>query len=225
VLISSAEPPAIVDIGFSSSVPEEFGADILIPTTVMGMIGVQRKEFPSDFIASLYDGRLSTSLVKLTQLPVRILLLEGRPAWDANGALMGRKMEFYHSTLRTLCWSAQVQLGISTYWTSGIPDTIDFLRDLKRWGDKEHNALFKRPGPPKGEQADKPMREWTREIGPRDRAMWILQGIDGVGPEVAGAIFDHFGRLPLRWDVTPEELLEVPGVGKGRVEKLRKEIR
>jgi excinuclease UvrABC nuclease subunit len=53
--------------------------------------------------------------------------------------------------------------------------------------------------------------------------MWgvhFLQGIDGIGPEVAGRIYDHFGKVPLAWECQLEDLLEIEGVGKVRAAKL-----
>jgi hypothetical protein len=50
--------------------------------------------------------------------------------------------------------------------------------------------------------------------------VFLLQGFDGIGAGVAGDIFDHFGRVPLRWDAGRDELLAVKGLGPKRVDKL-----
>jgi hypothetical protein len=52
-----------------------------------------------------------------------------------------------------------------------------------------------------------------------------LQGIPNIGPGVAGAVFDHFGRVPLRWDVTEKDMMGVAGVGKKRVEQMMAALR
>jgi len=41
-----------------------------------------------------------------------------------------------------------------------------------------------------------------------------------VGPELAERIVEHFGGIPMRWEVAIEELLEVYGIGKVKAEKL-----
>lgn len=215
ILISPTEPVALRELGRVSSNPEQYGADILIPADGY-LIGVQRKVFPGDFLASLHDGRLSEHLLALTKCGLRILILEGRPAWSTSGYLVGydygQGREFARSSLRGLLLSAQHLLGISHHWTDGLPDTIEFIRHLEQWAEAdEHPSLFKRPG--------LRLPELTR-ITARDRAIYLLQGFDGIGYTTARAIFDHFARLPLAWDVTAKELAEVPGVGKGRVQKL-----
>lgn len=47
----------------------------------------------------------------------------------------------------------------------------------------------------------------------------VIQSFDGIGPGVAGAIFDRFG-LPIQWTVTKADLESVPGVGKKRASKM-----
>ncbi len=54
--------------------------------------------------------------------------------------------------------------------------------------------------------------------------MHVLQGFDGVGPQLAGRIYDEFKRMPLRWDVTREELAAVHGLGPKKLEALMKVI-
>jgi hypothetical protein len=51
-----------------------------------------------------------------------------------------------------------------------------------------------------------------------------LQGVEGLGYTRACAVYDYFGRLPLKWDVTEKELLKVPGIGKGTVKRMTEAI-
>ena len=53
----------------------------------------------------------------------------------------------------------------------------------------------------------------------RDWGIHVIQSFDGIGPGVAGAIFDRFG-LPIQWTVTKADLESVPGVGKKRASKM-----
>lgn len=216
ILISPSEPPAIRELGTSSSTPEQYGADLLIPADGY-LIGIQRKVFPGDFLSSLHDGRLAEHLHLLTKCQLSILILEGRPAWSTSGYLIGfdygQGREFARSSLRGLLLSAQHLLGVAHHWTDNLTDTLDFVRDIARWAEKDdHTSLFKRPGIQKS--------EFKRKISDRDKAIYLLQGFDGIGYGTAGAIFDHFGHLPLTWTVPSKVLAEVPGVGKGRVRKL-----
>ncbi len=218
IFVAPTEPEQLKVVGESSSITEEYGADFLIPG-VGFFLGVQRKKFPGDFVSSLRDGRLSTSLVKLTKCDKRVLLLEGKPSWTTSGFLTDDYMQFSRSQLRNLLMSAHEELGVHTMWTDGLTDTIDVLRDLARWAGKEkHNSLFGRPNLI-GESP------YQRTYTDRDKAVFLLQGFQGVGPEMAGKIYDHFGRVPLRWDVDEEELEEIKGVGPKRVAKLKEIVK
>ena len=224
MLFSSSEPPSLVALGTSSSIPETYGADVLVPSPSGFLIGVQRKEFPNDFMSSLTDGRLATSCSKLKRVDMAMLLLEGQPNWTATGQLLGhdygQASNFYRAQLRALIMSMQWQFGISAYWTDSLADTAEFLRDIARWSAKDrHDSLLGRPG-----IRSVKLRP-TKEELIRDRSIHILQGFDGIGPKLASDIYDHFGGLPLRWDVTIEQLKEVSGIGEGRAKKLMREMR
>ncbi len=215
ILVSGQEPEQLRAIGTSSGVPEDYGADFLIPGKGF-FLGVQRKVFPSDFLSSLHDGRLHTSLVKLTQCEKRVLILEGKPSWTTSGFLVDDYVQFSRKQLRGLLMSAHEELGIHTVWTDGMLDTIDALRDMVRWAAKpRHDSLFTRPN-----GKDPYKRKYTE----RDKGVFLLQGFQGIGPELAGRIYDHFGRVPLRWD-DEGALIKVRGVGKGRIGKLKEIVK
>ena len=55
--------------------------------------------------------------------------------------------------------------------------------------------------------------------------MFVLQGFDGIGPELARRIYKHFGRVPLRWDVPDADLEDVEGLGPGRVAKMKEVVK
>lgn len=216
VFLLSPSEHALHEIGGISSVAEDYGADILIPGNGF-FLGVQRKVFPGDFLSSLYDGRLSTSLVKLTKCEERVLILEGKPAWTTSGFLVSDYSTFSRSQLRNLLMSAQSELGIHTIWTDSVKDTIDVLRDLSRWALKDrHDSLFSRP-----DTKDRNKRRWSR----RDYAVHFLQGFDKIGPTLARDIYDHFGRVPLSLDATDEEILKVKGMGPGRLAKIKEMLK
>lgn len=223
ILVAPSEPGQLHTLGQSSAVPEQYGADVLIITDQGNLVGIQRKTFPDDYLSSRNDGRLATSLTKLLQCDVRLLLLEGRPTWSSSGALISRGNErrdsnFMRSHLRSQLFTASIEYGITPHWTDDLLDTADFVRDLTRWTSKDrHESLTSRPGPQ--------LRPLQRKFSERDLAVHILQGFDGIGPELAGRLYDHFGSVPLEWAVSPTELAEVPGMGPGRVSRAMRLVR
>jgi ERCC4-type nuclease len=218
--IAPSEPGQLVSLGVSSSIPEQYGADILIVTESGVIIGIQRKTFPADYLSSRDDGRLATSLTKLTQCDERLLVLEGQPRWTTSGQLIANfgGTTFMRAHLRSQLFTASIEYGITPHWTDDVLDTADLIHDLVRWFDKpRHDSLASRPGPFLG-----PLR---RKFTDRDMAVHILQGCDGIGPELAGRIYDHFGGLPLAWTVSDEALMEVSGMGPERVRRVTKFIK
>lgn len=89
-------------------------------------------------------------------------------------------------------------------------DSREYLSRLEKWMMKtDHKGINVRP---------KPQTAWG-QIKDRDWGIHFIQGIDSIGPGVAGAIFDRFG-VPFALTVSKNELESVPGVGPKRAEKI-----
>ncbi len=136
-----------------------------------------------------------------------MVIIEGFGKWTEDGELIG-SIDYQRFTLAQMYGlfnTIMFEFGIPVYQVKNIAATEDYLIALETWASKtKHSSLKSRPGP-SGDS-------WG--ISDRHFAMHILQGFPGVGPELAGRMIDHFGTLPLSWDVTMDQLLEVPGVGK-----------
>lgn len=204
MLVSPTEPALIKGLGAVSSVCEEHGVDVLW-ATAEGLVGVQRKEI-RDLFASVRDGRLAREVAQMAGLSRAALVVEGRPRWTSDGLWCGREpwsVEAYRSLLHSVA-----DRGIYVARTDSIAETVEWVRSWHAWTLKHrHVALRRRPGP-----------GWT--AGSREWQRWLLQSFDGVGPETADAIIEHFGGLPLRWTVSEEELRQVKGVGPRRARRL-----
>jgi Fanconi anemia group M protein len=216
ILVSPTEPALLRDVGKQSLIPEDYGADILIPGRSI-MVAVQRKTFPADFLDSLYGDRLTRLLMKMQQATIRVMLLEGQPAWlepALGGALIGsRTHSFTRKSLRGLILSMHHEFGVVTVWTDDLEDTIEFVTQTAKWALKgRHDSLMSRGAVPTSNV--------RRRASERDKGVYLLQSVEGVGPEMAGRIYDHFGRVPISWDVTADELQQVDGIGPKRAAKL-----
>lgn len=213
-MISPTEPLPIRALGRIHSLPEKRGVDVLFAAGGR-WVGVQRKE-TRDLVASVRDGRLHREVQQMTTclacgaLGIAVLVVEGRFAWTVDGEWVEPGWRWTRRQHRGLLWSVRSR-GIWVESTTGCEDTADLCRDLEGWARKDrHSSLDHRPGP---------AGMWGKATT-REYASHVLQGFDGVGPELAGRILDHFGRLPIGWLVTAADLEEVAGIGKVRAKKL-----
>jgi ERCC4-type nuclease len=139
----------------------------------------------------------------MTQLDQAVLLIEGHWHWR-NGVHIrsGYTLQEYNGLLLSV-----QSFGVWVVTTECIEDTAAYLLQMERWFAKsEHNSLLRKP------KAKVP------------EAIHILQHFDGISLTRARAIYEYFGRVPLIWDTTREEMMKVPNLGKITVEKLWKAL-
>ena len=206
MIIAPTEPPAFKAIAdVVSMAPERMGADALFSSTHWGMVGVQRKEV-KDLIASVQDGRLAREVAQMQRLGLAVLIVEGTLRWTQDGELVDAYTRWTKSQHRGLIRSVQSK-GVWVESSLNVTDTVSAVLDLRAWCEKKiHNTLDRRP---------KPTGAWGK-ADQHDFALHLIQGVDGVGPGLAQAVLDRFGKVPWAWECTFEELLEVPGLGKVR---------
>lgn len=211
MLISPTEPAIFRTLGKVSGKPEQFGCDFLI---VAGgkRIGVQRKRFPEDLIASLHDNRLYEQLQKMQKLDQIVFVMEGLGKWTSDGELIYRS-KFNKSQMYGLFFSLAFVHGCQVFQVRSSQETITILQYLEAWCQKpKHTSLFTRSGPKKD--------SWGK-VGKKQNGMHFLQSFQGVGPGLAEKIYDHFGGVPLKWDMEgPENLAEVRGIGADKANRI-----
>ena len=212
--IAGSEPAELkTALGFLvTNYPESYGVDILWRAKGV-KCGAQRKEI-GDLLSSVGDGRLAKEVQQMQSLGCRFLIVEGEPKWTVDGRMLktyGRPWtgQQYRNLLRGVA-----NQGVIVEHTDGIQGTAKLVPELIRWTTKEHRSLAKRPGP---------VSAWGKADN-RDYQMHVLQGLPGVGDELAGRILDQLG-MPIGWAVSKGELLGVPGLGKKKVEALYAALR
>lgn len=207
MLVAPTEPVVIRRLGRTSSMPEKFGVDVFFVANKQ-RCGVQRKEV-RDFVASVVDGRLHREVQQMVRLDVAVLCVEGMFAWTTDGmwAGPGKWDRFRHRQ-----WLFDLMLrGIWVVESRDTGDTAEVCRELERWAKKDHHR-----GPDRRPTVN---GVWGRATS-REFACHLLQGIDGIGPELAEAIVEKFGRAPIGWTVPAGDLLGVPGIGPKRVKRM-----
>lgn len=177
--------------------------DFLIHSKVWGVVGIQRKEL-SDLVASVRDGRLQKELAQMKALPLAAFLIEGKEQWTNDGLAMWSSSWTRSQHLGTL-WGIQSR-GFWLAYSQDLTQTIAWLSAFEKWLAKErHVSLAVRPG-------QRASSVWGTSAS-EDYALHFLQGIPGVGIDIAKKIYDRFG-VPIAWTITDLDLQQIPGIGQ-----------
>lgn len=207
MFIAPTEPQQLKDIGVVSLMPEDYGVDVLW-FNGDSIFGIQRKQFPSDFLASIRDGRLNREYAQMKQLTQAYLLLEGRPTWTSGDMLMNTRTSW---SKRQHCnYLASVQYrGIHVVWADTLSDTVKTVGYLDDWTDKsDHNSLDHRPT----------VSAWGN-VTNEDYLRYLYQSLPGIDIVLAKSIVKTLGNI-FAIKVTKEELMTVPGIGPGRADNI-----
>ena len=216
MIISPTEPGVLRALGSVSMKPEDFGCDLLFAARG-AWAGIQRKEF-KDLVGSVEDGRLGEQIQKMVSAPLehRMVLIEGGGRWSDDGSLLGTYgRNLNRSSLRKLLWSVR-DSGVWIEWSDNIDDTVTVLNSCEQWCKKEtHGSLRNRPG----------ARSAWGTANSRDWLIHFMQGLPGVGVELATRIIDEFHDewgSPVGWreGIGAAELMKVEGIGKVKANKL-----
>lgn len=213
--VSPTEPKPLHLIGRVSSLPEQMGCDFLAYIfQPYQCIGFQRKEL-SDLVISLQDGRLAKQLGQMNSsesLTTACLIVEGHPTWTNEDQLVSTP-SLSRRAYRSLLNDIQAK-GVYVQHSDSIPDTIDLIHGLVAHyaNAQSHNTLDRRP--------KSPLKDSWGIATSSAFASHLLQSFPGCGPRMAENIYTTFGRIPLRWEVSEEDLLKVPGIGKQMAKRL-----
>ncbi|MCF7854402.1 MAG: hypothetical protein K9N51_06360 [Candidatus Pacebacteria bacterium] len=147
-----------------------------------------------DFCLSIIDGRLFSQAYRLvTSDELSILVLEGTPIGKLpvsnrafRGALVSLAQTYRLPVLRTLN-------ECDTAWC------IDRLV-------RQKEVLGTKRGPAVSGNARRPLT----------RRLHVLRALPGIGPRLAGNLFDHFGSVSSVANATPLDLAQTPGIGAER---------
>lgn len=216
ILASPTEPKGYIEKldAIVSSLCEQHGADYMIYSQ-HGVWGGQRKEVPHDFVSSMIDGRMARETGLLATLDYGEIICEGKFEFFSNGMLVTDPKfpsKYNRKQIRGMLLDIRFSRGIpSVTYTEDEDDTITYIKSLAEYmAGEKHLGLFRRPKVKGG---------WGIPTE-RELELWILQSFPGIGPTLANNILEHFGRLPLIWDATYEQLLRVPDIGVARAKRL-----
>jgi len=159
---------------------------------------VERKTY-ADFATSLIDGRLFPQAAALARCPHRpVMLLEGP---------IPRCLPNVHPhALKGAVISLAVMWRLPVLYARDPADSLRVLRDLAHQANLAGGYLKR--------YDRKPKRLATRKL-------YVLQGLPGVGPELAHRLLEQFGSIERVITAPEDALMQVLGVGPKKAARIR----
>jgi Fanconi anemia group M protein len=171
--------------------------------SVAGQLSFERKS-AEDLGRSIIDGRLFRQMSALRLRAKRpVLLIEGlQPLSSPSGVP-------WHAVRGALV-SVAVVFGVPILAADSPEESAEIMVIAARQMARTTSVTYVRPGyRPKG---------WRR------RALFILQGLPGIGPGRAATLLDAFGSVAAVMAADTEGLARVDGIGMQVAERIRKAI-
>lgn len=157
-------------------------------------IGVERKNI-DDFLDSLINGKLFKQISQLRDAYSRpVLILEGENLLT--------KRNINHNAIFGSLASISVDFGIPILMTKDEIETADLLNVIAKREQKED----KKSVAIRGEKTQMSLKE---------RQQFLLEGLPNVSAVIAKRLLNHFGSIKDIANASEDELMDVPGIGKG----------
>lgn len=169
-----------------------------------GCLVFERKTL-DDFAVSIVDGRLFRQMIRLAGMTMKsVLILEGTSMVFTH---TGVKREAMQGALITV----SLILGIPILRSKEPEETARLMvyatrqvRSIAEGDSRRHGYRPKRK---------------------RFRQLFILQGLPGVGRNLAGRLLKHFGSIEAIVTASEEELAMIDGIGPHTAVKIRQAVR
>jgi DNA excision repair protein ERCC-4 len=166
---------------------------------VDGKLVVERKT-ANDFVVSILDGRLFKQIRVLKKIRWRVvLMIEGDPYQTGH--------RIKPKAVRGALTSVSAVWQVPVIYSSSTQDTASLLQILADQLKFKQDVL--------------PLRGSYRPKRLRNRQLYILQGLPGVGAKLARRLLLHFKSVSGVFSASVNELAEVDGVGPVVAGKIR----
>jgi Fanconi anemia group M protein len=194
------------DSGIAMMLREQFHMDVVEERLRSGdyVIGeklvVERKTV-DDLALSIVDGRLFQQVLRMKQrFETALLIIEGN-------FTQAPRIDLHPHALKGGIMSVVLEWNTPVLFSNDAHDTA-----LTLWLIGEQRKSLQ------GEQSYRPGRRPKRL---RNRQVYVLQGLPSVGPKLAVQLLEHFGSVEKVVTAPQERLVDVPGVGKKKAQKIR----
>ena len=162
-------------------------------------ITIERKT-ASDFVVSIIDGRLfKQAAVLKTNTKLPLLLIEGNP--------FRTDIDINRSSVRGAMLTIQAIFYLPIVYSRSSNDSVQMMQNIARQIEKNADAM--------------PLRGGYRPRKLASRQLYILQGLPGIGPQLAKRLLKRFGSVSSALTASVEKLNTVEGIGPVTAEKIK----
>lgn len=165
-------------------------------------VTIERKT-ATDFLVSILDGRLFRQAARLKSNVIHpLLLIEVNP--------FRTDLKVNRSAIRGAMLSMITIFYLPIVYSRTIEESVEVMRLMAQQIEKHQDVLQLRGG-------YRPRRLSSRQL-------FILQGLPGIGPQLAKRLLKRFGSIAEVMTAAPERLTEVGGIGAITAKKIREII-
>ncbi len=147
--------------------------ELKVADYILNEIAIERKTV-DDFVSSIVDGRLNNQLEELKQYEKKLIIIEG----VEEKSLYHKNSRINENAIRGMLLSITLKHNIPIIYTKNPEDTAIFLEVLS---NKKENLKAINPS--------------KKILNKKDRAEYILEGFEGIGPKKANFLLEEFGCL------------------------------
>jgi len=200
ILIDFREKPSGLPALLSTDFTVEMSS---LPTgdyIINNHITIERKT-AADFPISIIDQRLFTQVARMKKhCRNPLLLIEGNPYTTG--------MNIHPLAIRGAILSVQTSWQIPVLFSNSIADTKEIFILIGKQDTAFHETFLPRGG--------------YRPKRLANQRFYILQGLPGIGPQLARRLLEHFKTITKVVNASVYELSKVEGIGPNKAETIRK---
>ncbi|MEM7815993.1 MAG: ERCC4 domain-containing protein [Candidatus Aenigmatarchaeota archaeon] len=164
-------------------------------------VAIERKSIP-DFLQSVIDQRLFRQMEELVcSYEKPVLILEGNPE------MLFLERNMHENTIRGVLSSVAIDYRIPIIWTGNSRETASQIF----WMAYREQVQEKR-----GIQ----IRCNKRNHSLSSQQEFLVAGLPNVSNVLSKRLLKHFGSVRDVYDATPEELMQVEGIGKEKAKRI-----
>lgn len=206
VIVSANERKKVKDALGEMAIVANIPYDFQLLTN-RGLIPIERKKFPSDFIASVEDGRLARECAHMREdAEYRILIKEGKGKYTRDGFLKrGSKVtRWTKQGIRNLMRSIRYVEAVDIEFSDNIEGTVEILKELQEYFDSDTHLSIR---------SRKKFESCTQFIPTyEERFNFWLQGLPRVNIMRARALASVFATPMALFGASVEDLSKVKSI-------------